>query len=170
MRVQEKLHITYQDGDSNCTSVKKYRLKFCTNCAKKKCCYPYRTQTRSLEFFCQSRYKFRKFMWIKRCKCSRKCYKVSDRNWKLYLLTHYEKDVTKLTSERKKYRIENINDRHIFISIYKIKALFVVNVKKKTGCMFSVLYYIGKCETTIFVVLLCNSKKCWWTGRCKLID
>ena len=73
-------------------------------------------------------------MWIKRCKCSRKCYKVSDRNWKWYLLTHYEKDVTKETSEQKKYRIENINDRLIFIPINENEAFLSLMWKKLAVC------------------------------------
>lgn len=69
-RSVQRERITYKD----CKSVRGYRLKFCTNCKNKQCCYPKRTKTREIEFLCNDgRYEYLKYVWIKRCKCSKKC-------------------------------------------------------------------------------------------------
>lgn len=69
-RAVERERIIYK----NCKSVRAYRLKFCTNCREKQCCYPTRTKTREIEFICDDgRYEYLKYSWIKRCKCSKKC-------------------------------------------------------------------------------------------------
>ncbi|KAK3605924.1 hypothetical protein CHS0354_017829 [Potamilus streckersoni] len=71
-KTDSKQRIFYQD----CRSVKEYRLKFCTNCNSRHCCYPRKTFTRQVEFECSggSRQLF-KYMWIKSCRCDRECYK-----------------------------------------------------------------------------------------------
>ncbi|KAK3088270.1 hypothetical protein FSP39_016870 [Pinctada imbricata] len=72
-RLKEKDYIMYKDKNTECRSVKKYRMKFCTTCSKNRCCYPYKMQTRNLEFDCGSSFKYLQYAWIKRCKCSKKC-------------------------------------------------------------------------------------------------
>ncbi|XP_052223454.1 CCN family member 2-like isoform X1 [Dreissena polymorpha] len=65
-------HIRYAD----CISVNDWKLKFCTTCRARRCCYPRRERTRRIEFQCGNarREKF-DFMWIKSCRCDRQCYK-----------------------------------------------------------------------------------------------
>ncbi|CAG5123428.1 unnamed protein product, partial [Candidula unifasciata] len=69
-RSSRRFHIQYQD----CLSVKDYNLKFCTNCKKNKCCYPYRSRTRLLEFQCSDgKRELYNYMWLKKCRCEDTC-------------------------------------------------------------------------------------------------
>ncbi|CAL1543538.1 unnamed protein product [Lymnaea stagnalis] len=63
-------HIHFQ----GCTSVRDYKLKFCTNCKKKKCCYPMRTKSKDMEFECSGKREMMKFLWVKKCRCDDQCY------------------------------------------------------------------------------------------------
>ncbi|RUS76926.1 hypothetical protein EGW08_015329, partial [Elysia chlorotica] len=71
VKLKEKRRILYQD----CISVKTYRLRFCDTCRKRKCCFPKRTRHRKIEFQCsQGKREVFNFMWIKKCRCAKKCY------------------------------------------------------------------------------------------------
>ncbi|XP_041369634.1 CCN family member 3-like [Gigantopelta aegis] len=72
-----KYTIEFQD----CRSIKKFNMKFCTNCKTDKCCYPKKTRTRIVEFECSDGHRvFMNFMWIKRCQCDKTCYDHKKRN------------------------------------------------------------------------------------------
>lgn len=73
-RITKKEYIVQNFGNQTCHSVRKYRLKFCSTCARNRCCYPWKTSTRMLEFFCNDKsYKYLKYSWTKRCKCDKAC-------------------------------------------------------------------------------------------------
>ncbi|XP_053381401.1 CCN family member 1-like isoform X2 [Mercenaria mercenaria] len=71
-RMPGKQRLKYED----CVSVKAWNLKFCTNCKRRRCCYPRREKTRQLEFQCNDgRRETFSVMWIKSCRCDKRCYK-----------------------------------------------------------------------------------------------
>lgn len=73
-RITKKEYIVQYFGNQTCHSVRKYRLKFCSTCARNRCCYPWKTSTRMLEFVCNDKsYKYLKYSWTKRCKCDKVC-------------------------------------------------------------------------------------------------
>ncbi|XP_067662424.1 CCN family member 2-like [Haliotis asinina] len=70
-RSGQRYRVEYQD----CRSVKEFKMKFCTNCKKDRCCYPQKTRTKFVEFECSGgRREIMNFMWIKKCACDRECY------------------------------------------------------------------------------------------------
>ncbi|KAK3766466.1 hypothetical protein RRG08_004701 [Elysia crispata] len=77
VKLKRKRRIIYHD----CISVKMYRLRFCDTCRKRKCCFPKRTRQRKIEFQCsRGKREVFNFMWIKKCRCAKKCYgKVESR-------------------------------------------------------------------------------------------
>nr|XP_022327207.1 WNT1-inducible-signaling pathway protein 1-like [Crassostrea virginica] len=73
-RITQKEHVVQNVGNKTCHSIRKYRLKFCSTCARDRCCYPWKTSTRMLEFVCSDKsYKYLKYSWTKRCKCEKEC-------------------------------------------------------------------------------------------------
>lgn len=71
VKSKERKRILYQD----CISIKKYRLRYCDTCRKRKCCFPKRTRLRKIEFQCsQGKREVYNFMWIKKCQCAKTCY------------------------------------------------------------------------------------------------
>ena len=73
-RITQKEHVVQNVGNNTCHSIRKYRLKFCSTCARDRCCYPWKTSTRMLEFVCSDKsYKYLKYSWTKRCKCEKEC-------------------------------------------------------------------------------------------------
>lgn len=70
-RMPGKQRLEYED----CVSVKEWNFKFCTNCKRRRCCYPRRESTRTLEFQCVGgRRETFSVMWIKSCRCDKRCY------------------------------------------------------------------------------------------------
>ncbi|XP_076436840.1 CCN family member 2-like isoform X2 [Babylonia areolata] len=71
-RSEGKMHVRFMD----CVSVRQYRLKWCTTCRAQRCCYPKRTRTRTMHFTCTGGTRETlQFMWIKKCRCDRRCYR-----------------------------------------------------------------------------------------------
>lgn len=80
-RTKHRIRVQYQD----CRSVRELNFKFCTNCKRNRCCYPQREKTRHIEFECgNKRRETFKFLWIKKCRCDKQCYKQDrpKRYWK----------------------------------------------------------------------------------------
>lgn len=70
-RLPVKQRIKYE----HCVSVDEWSLKFCTNCKRRRCCYPKVEETRKMEFQCgNGKVQVLSFMWIKSCRCDRECY------------------------------------------------------------------------------------------------
>ncbi|XP_064649438.1 CCN family member 2-like isoform X2 [Lineus longissimus] len=66
LKPDEAKHLTYKE----CTSVKEYRPKYCSDCKKNKCCAPHITKTIPVKFECKHGVReTHDFMWIKNCKC-----------------------------------------------------------------------------------------------------
>ncbi|KAL4219426.1 Tigger transposable element-derived protein 4 [Mactra antiquata] len=78
-RLPGKHHFIYED----CVSMKEWNLKFCTNCKRRRCCYPKSERTRQIEFQCgDGRREVFNVMWIKSCRCDKQCYVQGPRNRK----------------------------------------------------------------------------------------
>lgn len=69
-KTQTPVKFTY----AGCSSVKKYRPKYCGSCVDGRCCTPQQTRTIKVQFHCDDGETFNKnVMMIQSCKCSYNC-------------------------------------------------------------------------------------------------
>lgn len=79
----EPVRFTY----AGCSSVKKYRPKYCGSCVDGRCCTPLQTRTVKMRFRCEDGEMFSKnVMMIQSCKCNYNCPHPNEASFRLYSL------------------------------------------------------------------------------------
>lgn len=79
----EPVKFTY----AGCSSVKKYRPKYCGSCVDGRCCTPQQTRTVKMRFRCEDGEMFSKnVMMIQSCKCNYNCPHASEAAFPFYRL------------------------------------------------------------------------------------
>ncbi|CAO2600354.1 CCN family member 1 [Lemmus lemmus] len=72
---------------AGCSSVKKYRPKYCGSCVDGRCCTPLQTRTVKMRFRCEDGEMFSKnVMMIQSCKCNYNCPHPNEASFRLYSL------------------------------------------------------------------------------------
>lgn len=72
---------------AGCSSVKKYRPKYCGSCVDGRCCMPLQTRTVKMRFRCEDGEMFSKnVMMIQSCKCNYNCPHPNEASFRLYSL------------------------------------------------------------------------------------
>nr|AAH67668.1 Zgc:85866 [Danio rerio] len=80
---------------AGCSSLKKYRPRFCGSCVDGRCCSPQNTRTIRVKFRCQDGETFNKnVMMIESCKCTKHCPHASEAGFPFYRLYN---DIHKFT-------------------------------------------------------------------------
>lgn len=79
----EPVHFTY----AGCSSVKKYRPKYCGSCVDGRCCTPQQTRTVKMRFRCEDGEMFSKnVMMIQSCRCNYNCPHANEAAFPFYRL------------------------------------------------------------------------------------
>lgn len=74
---------------AGCSSVKKYRPKFCGACVDGRCCSPHVSRTMRVKFRCEDGETFNKnIMMIESCKCTYNCPHVNEASYPFYRLSN----------------------------------------------------------------------------------
>ncbi|KAJ7986324.1 hypothetical protein DPEC_G00338750 [Dallia pectoralis] len=74
---------------AGCSSLKKYRSKFCGSCVDGRCCSPQQTRTIRVKFLCEDGETFNKnVMMIESCKCTFNCPYSNDASYPFYRLAN----------------------------------------------------------------------------------
>ncbi|XP_006634779.1 CCN family member 1 [Lepisosteus oculatus] len=72
---------------AGCSSLKKYRPKYCGSCADGRCCSPQQTRTVKVKFRCEDGEAFSKqVMMIQSCKCTYNCPHTNEASYPFYRL------------------------------------------------------------------------------------
>ncbi|KAM8999315.1 CCN family member 1 [Sarcophilus harrisii] len=72
---------------AGCTSLKKYRPKYCGNCTDGRCCTPQQTRTVKVRFRCEDGdFVTKNVMMIQSCKCSHNCPHANEGTFPFYRL------------------------------------------------------------------------------------
>lgn len=80
---------------AGCSSLKKYRPKYCGSCVDGRCCSPQQTRTVRVKFRCEDGETFNKnVMLIETCKCSFNCPHANEAPYPFYRLFN---DIHKFT-------------------------------------------------------------------------
>ncbi|XP_048376378.2 CCN family member 1-like isoform X2 [Stegostoma tigrinum] len=78
LKEMEPKFFTYE----SCTSLRKYKPKYCGLCTDGRCCYPAETRTTKVRFYCLVRgFIMKRVMKIKRCECSQQCQQQNIHFW-----------------------------------------------------------------------------------------
>lgn len=82
-KAPEPVKFTY----AGCSSVKKYRPKYCGSCVDGRCCAPQQTRTVKMRFRCEDGETFAKnVMMIQSCRCSYSCPHANEAAFPFYRL------------------------------------------------------------------------------------
>ncbi|XP_059922901.1 CCN family member 1 [Gadus macrocephalus] len=74
---------------AGCSSLKKYRPKYCGGCVDGRCCSPHNTRTIRVKFHCDDGETFNKnIMMIESCKCTYNCPHASEASYPFYRLSN----------------------------------------------------------------------------------
>lgn len=74
---------------AGCSSLKKYRPKYCGACVDGRCCSPHVTRTIRVKFRCEDGETFNKnIMMIESCKCTYNCPHVNEASYPFYRLSN----------------------------------------------------------------------------------
>ncbi|XP_051855209.1 CCN family member 1 [Antechinus flavipes] len=74
---------------AGCTSLKKYRPKYCGNCTDGRCCTPQQTRTVKVRFRCEDGdFVTKNVMMIQSCKCSHNCPHANEGTFPFYRLSN----------------------------------------------------------------------------------
>lgn len=72
---------------AGCSSLKKYRPRYCGSCVDGRCCSPQTTRTIRVKFRCEDGETFNKnVMMIESCKCTYNCAQSNDATYPFYRL------------------------------------------------------------------------------------
>lgn len=74
---------------AGCSSLKKYRPRYCGTCMDSRCCSPHDTRTIRVKFRCEDGETFYKnIMMIESCKCTYNCPHANEASYPFYRLSN----------------------------------------------------------------------------------